>query len=104
MKKWGRCENCHKRVPPGEILYEIRIDIYAKGGPVEIEPEDLDKDHIAEMQRLIARMEHMDVEELTDQVWESYKFDLCSQCRKEFHANLKLKKTGRLPQRERSED
>jgi len=104
MKKWGQCDNCGKRVPPGVILYEIRIDIYAKGGPVEIEQEDMEKDHINEMQRLIAQMEHMDAEELTDQVWESYRFDLCSDCRKEFHANLKLKTTGRLPRRKRSED
>ena len=98
MNCGGRCENCGRIVPSGETLYEIRIDIYAKGGPIEIAPEDLEKDHIAEMEKLITEMEKMDPEELTDQVWESYRFDLCKECREEFHARLKLKATGRPPE------
>lgn len=80
-----------------EILFEIRIDIYAKGGPVEITKEDLQKDHIKEMKKLIEAMAKMDEQELTDEVWESYRFDLCQDCRKEFHAKLKLKATGKYP-------
>lgn len=97
MIQEGRCENCGRAVPPEELLYEIRIDIYAKGGPVVIDPADLEKDHLDEMKKLIARMENMNVEELTDQVWESYRFDLCMKCREEFHARLKLKATGKPP-------
>lgn len=80
-----------------ETLYEIRIDIYAKGGPVEITKEDLEKDHIAEMKKLLCQMDKMDVQELTDEVWERYRFDLCQECRKEFHSKLKLKATGTSP-------
>jgi benzoyl-CoA reductase/2-hydroxyglutaryl-CoA dehydratase subunit BcrC/BadD/HgdB len=98
MKKNGKCDNCGRIVNYKETLYEIRIDIYAKGGPIEITKEDLDKDHIAEMKKLIDAMEKMDEQELTDEVWESYRFDLCHDCRKEFHANLKLKAMGSAPQ------
>ena len=101
MRQDGRCENCGRAVPPEDLLYEIRIDIYAKGGPVEIDPSDLEKDHLEEMKKLIHRMEKMDVGELTDQVWESYRFDLCRKCREEFHARLKLKATGKPPESHR---
>jgi len=97
MKRRGKCENCGRTVPAREIMYEIRIDIYAKGGPVEIEPQDLEKDHIAEMNKLISEMEKMDADEITDQVWESYRFDLCRECREQFHAKLKLKVSGKTP-------
>ncbi|MBN1900411.1 hypothetical protein JW926_03685 [Candidatus Sumerlaeota bacterium] len=97
MKKKGRCDNCGRLVSDKEILFEIRIDIYAKGGPIEITKEDLQKDHIEEMKKLIKAMENMDEQELTDEVWESYRFDLCQDCRKEFHAKLKLKESGRTP-------
>jgi benzoyl-CoA reductase/2-hydroxyglutaryl-CoA dehydratase subunit BcrC/BadD/HgdB len=97
MKTKGTCENCGRIVKGKDTLYEIRIDIYAKGGPVEITKEDLEKDHIAEMKKLIEAMETMDEQELTDEVWESYRFDLCHDCRKEFHAKLKLKATGKAP-------
>lgn len=98
MKKLlGRCENCGRAVFKGETLFEIRIDIYAKGGPIELEPEDLEKDHLKEMKDLIARMEKMDVDELTDEVWESYRFNLCHQCRKDFHSKLKMKVSGTIP-------
>jgi len=97
MKGTGQCDNCGRAVPRGETLYEIRIDIYAKGGPLEIDPVELEKDHQAEMQKLLSEMETMDPEELTDEVWESYRFDLCRQCREDFHSKLKLKKTGRPP-------
>ena len=97
MKKIGTCENCGRIVLSGDTLFQIRIDIYAKGGPLEIEPEDLEKDHIAEMKALIAKMEQMDVQELTDEVWESYRFDLCAKCRKAFHKKLRLRATGQYP-------
>ena len=37
MKNIGRCQNCSRAIPKGETLFEIRIDIYAKGGPIEID-------------------------------------------------------------------
>ena len=98
--KGAHCQNCGKFIPPEETAYEIRIDIYAKGGPVKIKEEDLHKDHISEMEKLIREMEKMDAEELTDQVWESYRFDLCRECRKEFHTRLKMKVTGQPPDSE----
>ncbi len=95
----GHCANCGRFVSSRETLFEIRIDIYAKGGPLEIEPEDLKRDCLDEMRRLIQAMEKMDTQELTDQVWESYRFDLCHECRLEFHKKLKMKVTGQPPDR-----
>lgn len=99
----GRCENCGKWIDSEETIYEIRIDIYAKGGPVTITEEDLQKNHIREMEELIRSMEEMDVDEITDQVWESYRFDLCRKCREQFHEKLKMKITGKPPPPRRRE-
>ena len=36
------------------------------------------------------QMENADVDELTDQVFEGYIFNLCPSCRSDFHQQLKL--------------
>jgi len=46
---------------------------------------------MAEIEAIIEALEDMDVEEVTDQVYECYKFDLCPQCRENFHSKLKLR-------------
>jgi hypothetical protein len=74
-----------------EVLYEIKIEIYAKPEPLELAPEDLEKDYRSEIEQLIESMEGMDTEELSDQVYECYRFDLCAECRDGLHAKLKLK-------------
>jgi hypothetical protein len=74
-----------------EILYEVKIEIYAKAEPLDLSPEDLEKDYREEIEHLIEAMEEMDTEELSDQVYECYRFDLCADCRNDLHTMLKLK-------------
>jgi hypothetical protein len=87
----GRCHSCGREVSKDDILYEIKIEIYAKPGPIEISEEDLGRDYIGEIDRLIEEMGEMDTEELSDQVYECYQFDLCASCRQDLHGKLKLR-------------
>jgi len=86
-----KCDNCGRTVPKDETIYEIKIELYAKAEELEIDEEDLQEDHMAEIEAIIEALEDMDVEEVTDQVYECYKFDLCPQCRENFHSKLKLR-------------
>jgi Asp-tRNA(Asn)/Glu-tRNA(Gln) amidotransferase C subunit len=91
MSATRKCDNCGRVVPKEETIYEIKIELYAKAEELEIDEEDLEEDHMAEIEAIIEALENVDVEEVTDQVYESYKFDLCPQCRENFHSKLKLR-------------
>ncbi len=61
----------------------VNMQIYAAADqPLEISVDDLLRDHIAEINRLLEEMQTMDEEELMEDVYVEYKFDLCRQCQK----------------------
>lgn len=85
------CANCGARVPKKQQLYELKIEMFAECGPIEIDPEDLQEDQIAKLEQLIDDMEHIDPEEAADEVYETYSFALCARCRQRIHKGLKEK-------------
>ena len=89
MKK-RTCDYCHRDILPGETPFELKLEIYAAAELPEITQEDMEKDHTAEIEAIINAMEQMNVDELADEVFESYIFLLCCKCRKEIHNRLKL--------------
>ncbi|MBN1867882.1 hypothetical protein JW916_11370 [Candidatus Sumerlaeota bacterium] len=83
------CESCGRTIEKPEISYRLKIELCADPSPPEITEEDLEKDFKEEMRRLIEEMERMDPEEAEMQVYESYIFTLCSQCRERIHDELR---------------
>jgi hypothetical protein len=79
------CDLCGKELLVEEDLrYVAKIEVYAAYDPLEITEEDLDEDHMEEISELLKNMEHMDEQELEDQVYKSFRFDLCPECQKKF--------------------
>ena len=79
------CDLCGKELLVEEDLrYVAKIEVYAAYDPLEITEEDLEQDHMEEISELIKSMEHMDQQELEDQVYKSFRFDLCPECHKKF--------------------
>lgn len=66
--------------------------MFAGVGDLVLDDETIAKDHTAEIEHLLNEMEGMDVEEINDQVYESYTFELCPKCRNFLHKKLKEKK------------
>ncbi len=84
-----RCHNCGTAIGGQAVSYILRLELFARGDAPELTLDDLRADHTAQIEKLIEEMEHLDVEEATDEVYEAYNFELCSECRARIHELLK---------------
>lgn len=91
------CDNCGAQVPEQTTMYSIRIELFARVEPLVITPKDLLEDSIDELEELVKQMEQLDPEEAEDEVHEQYIFDLCPECRRTMHRQLKLKAPKKDP-------
>jgi len=79
------CDLCGKPLLVDEdVRYVVRVEVKAAYDPLELTREDLEKDHLAEIRKLVERMEGMDQQELEDQVFANFRFDLCPTCQKRY--------------------
>jgi len=65
----------------------VKVEVFAVADPLTITEEDLKRDHRAEIARLLDQLEKMDPDEIEDQVYRSFRFDLCPQCHKAYIRN-----------------
>ena len=91
MTKKYSCDNCGKILNKRDLFYTLRVEMFASAKDLEFTDEDLKGNHLEKIEKLIEEMEGMDVDELNDQVYENYEFDLCPDCR-EFFPTIKTKK------------
>jgi hypothetical protein len=79
------CDLCGKALLADEpARYELRIQLYAAYDPLELTPEDLERDHRAEIRALLDRLEQMDPQEVEDSVYKEFHFDLCMACQRRY--------------------
>ena len=79
------CDICGKELLVEEDLrYVVKLEVYAAYDPLEITEEDLEEDHMEEISELIKQMDATGEQELEDQVYKSFRFDLCPDCHKKF--------------------
>jgi hypothetical protein len=83
------CDNCGRPVPKKETMFSLRIEMFAEAGPIEIDIEELEGDHMAMMEQLIEHLEDVDPEEAADEVYEEYTFLVCNRCRRYMHRGFK---------------
>ncbi len=75
------CDLCGKTLQADEdTRFVIKIEVYAAYDPMEMTEEDLEEDSTEEIHELLSQMEEMDAEELEDQVYRTFRFDLCPDC------------------------
>jgi hypothetical protein len=79
------CDLCKREIEPEQdVRYVVKIEVYAALDPALDETDD-DRDGLAEVQEMLARMEEADGDELAeDDVYQQLRFDLCPECRKRF--------------------
>jgi hypothetical protein len=80
------CDRCGRSLLAFEdVRYKLEIKVYAAYDPLEISEKELEeRDHDAEIKRLIELMEKRDQDELEAEVYKEFAFDLCLRCQKEF--------------------
>jgi hypothetical protein len=79
------CDLCGRKMIEDEsVRYVVKIEVYAAYDPLELSDDDLIEDHRAEMRELIEKMKDADPQELEDQVYHAFRFDLCAECQKKY--------------------
>ena len=82
------CDCCKQIIDPREGLrYIVRMEVYAAMEPTDVEDEDGDNDHLAEIQDILECMDDSDSDRIGDDVYQQMRFDLCPGCRKKFVRN-----------------
>jgi len=82
------CDSCSKSLPRPQDRYVLEVKLYA-APEVEITKEDYNRDIQAEMKKLIEETKHMDKKKLEEEIFASYKLNLCKKCRDIFDTRLK---------------
>ena len=86
------CDRCGKGLLISEdVRYEMTIEIKSAYDAMEITRADLNKDFNDEILNLLNKMKHKTQQELEDEVYKLFKFDLCMECQKEMLKNPLLK-------------
>ena len=79
------CDMCGKPLLTDEdVRYVVKVEVYAAYDPMEVTEDDLDENHLGAMSEIIEQMEGMDPDELEDQVYKSFRFDLCPACHQRY--------------------
>lgn len=77
------CDGCGAPLlVESDVRYEVKIEVKAAYDPMEITEDDLKKDYRAEMAKLIAKLEHVTEAQAMDEVYRTFRFDLCMPCQK----------------------
>ncbi len=68
------------------MRYVVKMEVYAA---FESSPEDADddRDHLQEIQDILARAEDAADDQIGSEVYQQLRFDLCTECRKKFVKN-----------------
>ena len=75
------CDMCGKTLLAEEdTRYVVKVEVYAAYDPMEISEKDLEADRSEEVQELLDEMADIDAEDLEDQVFKTFRFDLCPAC------------------------
>ena len=92
------CDRCGKGLLINEdVRYEVTVEIKSAYDPLEITRDDLRKNFNDEILRLLNQMKDKDTQELEDEVYKIFKFDICLKCQKEIIKNP-LFQTAKQPE------
>jgi hypothetical protein len=79
------CDRCGREIPQTQTRFSLKMELFASKENLYFSESDLQKDLRAEMEQLIRQMEQMDLDQLNDEVYVKYEFDVCNACRKELY-------------------
>lgn len=79
------CDLCGKDLSgSGNPRYVVKIAAYAGFDPNQITQDDLDEDHMEAVSELLRREEGLASQELDDQLYKGFRYDLCAPCHRKF--------------------
>lgn len=79
------CDLCKQPLDSEDDLrYVVRMEVYAAFDPVEL---DDDTDNLQEIHEILERLDDVEGDAVSDEVYQQLRFDLCPECRKKFLKN-----------------
>ena len=79
------CRLCGRRIDPTRGHYVVRIEVFAADDPPEKRVYfNQSKNFKEEINRLLEEIASTNPQELEDQVYKFFKFDLCRLCQREY--------------------
>ena len=85
-----RCDTCGARMlanDPGR--YIVKLEAYAAAGTLEFTRADLERDHAKEIRNVIESLARQDPARMQDEVYRSFRYDLCAACHRRFLAQAR---------------
>lgn len=83
------CDRCGQEIKNAGARYTFKAELYAAKTPVVFTEEDRHRNFRQEIEDLIQQMESMNPDELNDDVYVNYQFDLCKSCRDTIYQKYK---------------
>lgn len=79
------CDLCKRLLDPEDDLrYVVKLEVYAAFDPLEI---DDDQDNLQELNEILEGIDTARSEDVSDDVYQTMRFDLCPECRRKFLKN-----------------
>ncbi len=81
------CDCCKRPLDPeNELRYVVRLEVYAALDQAE-DSVDEDRDHLQEIQDILEHLDEAEDACIGEDIYQSKRLDLCSQCRRRFVEN-----------------
>lgn len=79
-----RCDKCGRMMTANDPQrFILKMEVYAAAAPLEFSRQDLEPDHTAEIDRLVEQLKQADPDEVENQTYRAFRFDLCRDCHRQ---------------------
>lgn len=78
------CDRCGHVIAEGALRYIARVQVYAAYDPLNVDFEDMARDHTNDIKEILERCEGTTEKELTQDVYVDFQFDLCRPCQRAY--------------------
>ena len=79
-----RCDGCRTEMKRGDLRYRVTIDVRAAYDELVVGLADLVRDHRADLEALIKKLENKRTQEIEESVYKNFKLDLCPRCQRAY--------------------
>ena len=78
------CDRCGQLIEEGALRYIAKIQVYAAYDPLNVDFADMTRDYTNEIKEILKRCEDLSEEELMQDVYVNFQFDLCRACQRSY--------------------
>ena len=78
------CDRCGQLIEEKSLRYVAKIQVYAAYDPLNINFDDMARDHTEEIRAILKSCEDLSAAELMRDVYVEFQFDLCRACQRSY--------------------